>query len=141
MAKNRASIFEDGRDAGIAHTVAQNPYKADSWQANAWSDGWRAGVVKREADKAAAAAEAGFGQSARDAFDAKAAACRLTGSFMSDPEPVNLGVSALAPFPPKMPYPTRTHIARLNADALTTKDSTRALRLDAKINKLYAKYV
>ncbi len=57
---------------------------------------------------------------------------------VEDPMPYTMG--NLAPFPDRMPHPTREHITALNARALETKDSTVALRLDRKITVLYQRY-
>lgn len=117
MAHTKDSCKELGRMAGQIGGAAENPFKPDSWQANAWSDGWRLG----SAERARAAAEAGQGQ--------KASGC-----------PANNPDGFLAPFPTRMPAPVREHIGILNGRALKTKDSTLALRLDRKISVLYQRY-
>lgn len=121
MAHTKQSCNKLGRAAGMQPGPASNPFKPDSWQANSWSDGYRAA---RE-QKARSAAEAGQGQKASDA-------------------PAFSGIGGvgdtLAPFPKRMPHATREHLRRLNADALSTKCSTRALRLDNKISVLYQRY-
>ena len=43
-------------------------------------------------------------------------------------------------FPPRMPAATRQHVALLEARAVTTKNSTLALRLDRKITKLHQRW-
>lgn len=117
MAHTKQSCKDLGRMAAHSGGAAANPFKPDSWQANSWSDGYRMG----KAEMGRAAAEAGQGQKASDA-----------------PVPYTMG--NLAPFPDRMPHPTREHITALNARALETKDSTVALRLDRKITVLYQRY-
>ncbi len=126
MAKTKSDIVALGKAARYenrnnidAETRLSNPYKPDSWQANAWSDGYR----EASRELSSHAAEAGRGQQASDA------------KLLSD-----LGVSELAPFPVRMPSPTREHVSRLNYMACSTKDSSRALKLDAKISKLYQRW-
>lgn len=112
MAKTKLDIRDEGILA-FAESVSgepHNPYKPDSWQANAWSDGWRAG----KADTAAEAVQ-------DEAFLA------VSGGQLPD-------------YPARMPHATREHIRRLNLDAVRTKDSTRALRLDARIIQLYNRW-
>lgn len=125
MAHTKQSCNELGRMAGENGLVASNPFKPDSWQANSWSDGYRAGAAALQNQKARNAAEAGQGPKASDA-------------------PAFNGIGGvgdtLAPFPKRMPHATREHLRRLNADALSTKCSTRALRLDSKISMLYQRY-
>jgi hypothetical protein len=45
MAKTKTGIKTEGASARMDHQAGQpiiNPYRPYSWQANAWSDGWRA---------------------------------------------------------------------------------------------------
>lgn len=120
MAHTKQSCNELGRMAGENGLVASNPFKPDSWQANSWSDGYRAGASALQNQKASWAR---LWAIAAPAFNGIG------------------GVGdTLAPFPKRMPHATREHLRRLNADALSTKCSTRALRLDSKISALYQRY-
>lgn len=138
MAKTKQSCFAEGQASFDITKHVNNPYKPDSWQANAWSDGFRDARAKHQADcdfdgisklqKARNAAEAGQGQSIKDFTDSKAFDL-FVGLF-----------STLAPFPSNMPAATRHHCQLLNKQALAERDSTRALRLDSKITTLYERY-
>ena len=119
---NKQQCMDQGESAGkLGERPRANPYKEGSWQFKAWGTGWEKGYAAYEVpiQKAANAAEAGRGMSAKD---------------MEDVEGI------LSDFPVNMPAATREHIRRLDADAMKTSDSTRALRLDRKIAKLFERH-
>ena len=119
MAQTRQALFDMGRTAGEIG-VKDNPYKPGSWQHTAWADGNKTGKA---------------------ALDVSVSA-RKTATLSGDGAKLlaDLGVGDLPPFPAGMPSPTREHIARLNYMAAGTHCSTRALRLNDKINALYSRW-
>lgn len=115
MAQTKQSIFTAAREQGLRGGIA-NPFKLHSWQYNAHQEGLEQGARERQADLEKGKAD--------DALI----------------EALGLGHIMVAQFPKRMPEPTREHIRRLQIAAMGTPDSTRALRLDSKIDKLYQRY-
>lgn len=176
MASTRESIFSIGKDlGGLDGLPVVNPYKEGSWQHKAFADGVKFGIEAHRMQRARAAAEAGIvrppaeepnrtfervaviskAPSEGDSFDAKAQACHLTNTFMSDDAAATgkvpsetdkivteLGVEHIVNrvYPDRMPEVTREHVRRLDYMALGEPDSSRALRLDDKITKLYQRW-
>lgn len=95
------------------------PSEGSSWQQKAFREGWIA--RDKEISEEAYAAPPLNPEAIADAMLAHA-------------------TPLLAHFPARMPHACIEHVRILNRRALSTQDSTLALRLDRKIDKLYRRW-
>ena len=114
MAKNRDDYVKEGREMFARGQAAPVFF---SWQERAKLDGWNA--AQQEAASAAAVQVGKTHAAEKFQFPEK---------------------GGLVVFPARMPQVVCEHIRELNQEAVHTSDSTKALRLDRKISKLYGRY-
>jgi hypothetical protein len=144
---NKIQIRDKAFERAAAGHTDSNPFSSSSWQGKAWADGDMQGrevtLHRIRAEARELARKGGVANNTYPLYSEQHKAYTL-GWYEGQVPQVFCGISGkgdtLAPFPPRMPAPTREHLKRLNAEALSTKCSSRALRLDNKIQGLYQRY-